>query len=66
MSMTEQDSTAREGFPRPYPDTPSNVLEQLSLSHKVVIVTGAADGIGYSVSEAMAEANANIAMLYNS
>lgn len=36
------------------------------MSGKVVIVTGAADGIGYAVSEAMAEANAGVAMWYNS
>lgn len=57
---------SREGFPRPFPDTPTNVLEQFLLTDKVVVVTGAADGIGYAVAEAMAEANANVALLYNS
>ncbi|PWY69024.1 short chain dehydrogenase [Aspergillus sclerotioniger CBS 115572] len=67
MSMSTTDSaTVREGFPRPFPNTPTNVLAQLRLSGKVVIITGAADGIGYAVAEAMAEANANIAMWYNS
>ncbi|KAG2417990.1 L-xylulose reductase [Aspergillus terreus] len=67
MSMSIQDSAVvRDGFPRPFPNTPNNVLEQLSLSGKVVVVTGAADGIGYAVSEAMAEAGANVAMWYNS
>lgn len=67
MSMNDQDClTVREGFPRPFPNTPTNALDQLSLKGKVVVVTGAADGIGHSVSEAMAEAGADIAMWYNS
>ncbi|KAL1848748.1 hypothetical protein Plec18170_007759 [Paecilomyces lecythidis] len=67
MSMTVSDcAQVREGFPRPFPATPSNVLEQFKMSGKVAIVTGAADGIGYAVSEAMAEANAAVAMWYNS
>ncbi|KAI9927098.1 hypothetical protein ASPWEDRAFT_165515 [Aspergillus wentii DTO 134E9] len=67
MSMNEQDCTVlREGFPRPFPNTPTNVLEQLSLKGKVVVVTGAADGIGYAVAEGIAEASGNIAMWYNS
>lgn len=57
---------AREGFPRPIPDTSDNVLEQFRMTGKVVVVTGAADGIGYAVAEAMAEANANVALWYNS
>ncbi|GKZ25526.1 hypothetical protein AbraIFM66951_011227 [Aspergillus brasiliensis] len=67
MSMNEADcAPAREGFPRPFPNTPTNVLAQMRLSGKVVVITGAADGIGYAVTEAMAEANADIAMWYNS
>ncbi|GKZ28990.1 hypothetical protein AbraIFM66950_002237 [Aspergillus brasiliensis] len=67
MSMNEADcAPAREGFPRPFPNTPTNVLAQMRLSGKVVVITGAADGIGYAVAEAMAEANADIAMWYNS
>jgi sorbose reductase len=67
MSMSINDSApSREGFPRPFPKTPTNVLEQFRLTGKVVVVTGAADGIGYAVAEAMAEANANVALLYNS
>lgn len=67
MSMNETNCTViREGFPRPFPDTPSNVLEQFQMKGKVVVVTGAADGIGYAVSEAMAEANAHVALWYNS
>lgn len=66
MSMTLEDQSAREGFPRPVPEVPSNVLEQFRLDGKVVVVTGAADGIGLAVAEAMAEAGGNVAMWYNS
>jgi uncharacterized membrane protein (UPF0136 family) len=67
MSMTVEDcAQAREGFPRPFPNTPSNVMQQLSMAGKVVIITGAADGIGYAVAEAMAEAGADVGMWYNS
>lgn len=66
MSMTVSDCTVRDGFPRPFPDTPANVLQQFSMSGKVVVVTGAADGIGYAVAEAMAEANAAVCLWYNS
>ncbi|OLN97168.1 putative NADP-dependent mannitol dehydrogenase 1 [Colletotrichum chlorophyti] len=67
MSMSTEDSQrTREGFPRPFPDTPSNVLEQLRVTEKVIVVTGAADGIGLAVSEAMAEAGGNVALWYNS
>ncbi|KAL2844291.1 hypothetical protein BJX68DRAFT_277873 [Aspergillus pseudodeflectus] len=67
MSMTVEDCTrVRPGFPRPFPNTASNVMQQLSMAGKVVIVTGAADGIGYAVAEAMAEAGADVGMWYNS
>lgn len=67
MSMGFEDcGVVREGFPRPTPDTSLNVLEQFRMTGKVVAVTGAADGIGYAVAEAMAEANANVALWYNS
>ncbi|KAK1990042.1 short chain dehydrogenase [Colletotrichum falcatum] len=67
MSMsTEECQRPREGFPRPFPDTPSNVLEQLRVTGKVIVVTGAADGIGFAVCEAMAEAGGNVALWYNS
>lgn len=67
MSMNLADcDQAREGFPRPFPNTPTNVLEQLSLRGKVAVVNGAADGIGLAVAEAMAEAGANVALWYNS
>ncbi|RFU77904.1 short-chain dehydrogenase [Trichoderma arundinaceum] len=36
------------------------------MKDKVVVVTGAADGIGLAVAEAMAEAGANVALWYNS
>lgn len=57
---------SRAGFPRPFPDTPSNVLEQFNLSGKVVVVNGAADGIGLAVAQAMAEAKGHVALWYNS
>ncbi|KAL2799725.1 hypothetical protein BJX66DRAFT_292529 [Aspergillus keveii] len=67
MSMTIEDCTqVREGFPRPFPNTASNVMQQLSMAGKAVIVTGAADGIGYAVAESMAEAGADVGMWYNS
>lgn len=36
------------------------------MTGKVVVVNGAADGIGYAVAEAMAEANASVVFWYNS
>jgi 3-oxoacyl-ACP reductase-like protein len=67
MSMSIQDAgQVREGFPRPFPNTPSNVLDQFRMAGKVVVVTGAADGIGLAVTEAMAEAGANVVLWYNS
>ncbi|UZJ55557.1 hypothetical protein CBS101457_004877 [Exobasidium rhododendri] len=65
MSMTIEDcSTPRQ--PRPVPDTPFNVLEQLSMKGRLVCITGASSGIGSSVAEAMAEAGADLALWYNS
>ena len=67
MSMNFEDcAKVRDGFPRPFPDTPSNVLDQFKMAGKVVVVTGAADGLGLSVAEGMAEAGANVAFWYNS
>lgn len=67
MSMTvEEAGVDRPGFPRPTPDTPENVLAQMSMKGKVVAITGASDGIGYAVAEAMAEAGGDVVPLYNS
>ncbi|CAG8232395.1 unnamed protein product [Penicillium salamii] len=67
MSMSVQDcAPARDGFPRPFPDTPTNVLQQFQMKGKVVVITGAADGLGYAVAESMAEAGADVALWYNS
>ncbi|KAF3384581.1 putative NADP-dependent mannitol dehydrogenase [Penicillium rolfsii] len=67
MSMTIEDSApGREGFPRPVPNIPTNVLEQFRLDGKVVVVNGAADGIGLAVAQAMAEAGAHVALWYHS
>ncbi|KAL4908302.1 hypothetical protein BDW74DRAFT_147226 [Aspergillus multicolor] len=67
MSMNHSDcAVERAGFPRPFPNTPSNVLEQFKMAGKTIVVTGAADGIGYAVAEAMAEAGGDVALWYNS
>ncbi|KAL4958441.1 hypothetical protein BDW69DRAFT_201790 [Aspergillus filifer] len=67
MSMTAENcAVVRDGFPRPFPDTPSNVLEQFKMNGKVAVVNGAADGIGYAVAEAYAEAGGDVALWYNS
>ena len=67
MSMTIQDAAqTRDGFPRPFPPTPTNVLEQLRMTDRVAIITGGADGIGLSVAEAIAEAGGNVVLWYNS
>lgn len=67
MSMSVEDSAVvREGFPRPIPDTPTNVVEQFKMNGKVAVVNGASDGIGYAVAEGFAEAGAAVALLYNS
>jgi sorbose reductase len=62
----EECQTPRPGFPKPVPDTPSNVMQQFSMKGKVVVVTGAAEGIGGAVADAMAEAGGNVALWYNS
>lgn len=66
MSMRLEDQTPREGFPRPVPSIPDNVMDQFRLDGQVVVVNGAADGIGLSVAQGMAEAGANVALWYNS
>ncbi|CAH0046909.1 unnamed protein product [Clonostachys solani] len=67
MSMNVQDcGVVREGFPRPFPNTPSNAVEQFKMTGKVVVVTGAGDGIGLAVAEGIAEAGGNVVMWYNS
>ncbi|KAJ5579745.1 short-chain dehydrogenase [Penicillium hispanicum] len=67
MSMTIQDAAhTRGGFPRPFPSTPTNVLDQLRMIDRVAVITGGADGIGLSVAEAIAEAGGNVVLWYNS
>lgn len=64
MSMSIEDSAVpRE--PRPFPNGCRSVFSQFSMKNRVVAVTGAADGIGLAVAEAMAEAGANLALWYN-
>ncbi|KAI4777913.1 NAD(P)-binding protein [Aureobasidium sp. EXF-3400] len=65
MSMTlEEALTPRQ--PKPVPSGPDNVLEQFNLKDRVVVVTGAAEGIGGAVVDSMAEAGANVALWYRS
>ncbi|THZ85067.1 NAD(P)-binding protein [Aureobasidium pullulans] len=65
MSMTlEEAQVPRQ--PNPVPSGPHNVLEQFNLKGRVVVVTGAAEGIGGAVVDSMAEAGANVALWYRS
>ncbi|CAN9457440.1 unnamed protein product [Alternaria alternata] len=67
MSMSiEECQTPRAGFPKPVPNTPTNVMQQFSMAGKTIVVTGAAEGIGGAVADAMAEAGGNVALWYNS
>jgi len=67
MSMSVEECQApRAGFPKPVPDTPTNVMQQFSMKGKVIVVNGAAEGIGGAVADAMAEAGGNVALWYNS
>lgn len=63
--MTVEDCAATRAG-RPAKETPVNVFDQLSLKGRVAVITGAADGIGFAASEAMAEAGAHVALWYNS
>lgn len=62
----EEAGVERRGYPKPFPDTPSNVLDQFQMKGKVTVVNGAADGIGLAVAYAIAEAGGNVALWYNS
>lgn len=66
MSMTIEEVAGQPRQSKPVPAIPSNVLEQFSMKGRVVVITGASDGIGYSVTEGMVEAGANVALWYNS
>lgn len=66
MSCTIEEVAAQKRTPRPFPDTPENVFQQFSLKGRTACITGASDGIGFAVAEAMAEAGANLALWYNS
>lgn len=63
MTMEE---TATPRQPRPVPSIPTNVLAQFNMSGKTVAITGASDGIGWAVAEAIAEAGGDLALWYNS
>ena len=62
--MTVEECAAQR-IPRPVPNTAGNVLEQFRMTGRLVTITGASDGIGFAVAEAMAEAGANLALWYN-
>jgi sorbose reductase len=64
MSMTLEDAAVVRQ-PKPVPNTPENVFEQFSMKGKVVAITGASDGIGWAVAEAIAEAGGDLALWYN-
>lgn len=66
MSMTVEEVAGQPRQPKPVPNVPSNVLEQFSMTGRVVAINGASDGIGYSVAEGMVEAGADVALWYNS
>ncbi|KAI6851559.1 putative NADP-dependent mannitol dehydrogenase [Hortaea werneckii] len=65
MSMSFDEATVPRD-PKPTPNTPENVFEQLSMRGKVVAITGAADGIGFAAAEAIAEAGGDLALWYRS
>ncbi|KAI7263534.1 putative NADP-dependent mannitol dehydrogenase [Hortaea werneckii] len=65
MSMSFDEATVPRD-PKPTPNTPENVFEQLSMKGKVVAITGAADGIGFAAAEAIAEAGGDLALWYRS
>ena len=62
--MTLEDCAAPR-IPRPVPNTSEKVFEQFRLNGRVVVITGASDGIGFAAAEAMAEAGADLALWYN-
>lgn len=49
---------------RPNPQLPDSVFEMFSMRNKVLIITGAAGGIGREVSRALAEAGGDCALWY--
>lgn len=66
---TMEDSAMNEGiftFDNTKAPTTERVLPLFSLRGKTAIVSGAGDGIGLAVAEALAEAGANVAIWYNS
>lgn len=66
MSMSVADSSVvREGFPKSTPRIPDHVLHQFSMDGRVAVVTGAASGIGFAVTEAICEAGGRVAMWYH-
>lgn len=65
MSMSTEECASPRS-PRPVPAIPETVLEQLSMKGRLVCITGASDGIGFAVAEAMAEVGAHLALWYKS
>lgn len=64
MSMSTEECASPRS-PRPVPAIPETVLEQLSMKGRLVCITGASDGIGFAVAEAMAEVGAHLALSKN-
>lgn len=66
MSMSIEECVAVPREPKPVPNIPSSVMEQFNMKGRVVVITGASEGIGYAAAEAMVEAGADVALWYNS
>ncbi|PSR81069.1 hypothetical protein BD289DRAFT_373045 [Coniella lustricola] len=64
--MTIDEVAGQPRQAKPAPRIASNVLEQFSMKGRVVVVTGAADGIGLAVAQGMAEAGGDVALWYHS
>lgn len=64
--MTEEQCHVEDRAGRPVPDIPNNVLDQFKMTGKVCVVTGASRGIGAAIAEGLAEAGAQLVLVYSS